>query len=169
LKEHETKKQEKRAIQMRTAREKAQQKKATDAAKAAKDAAAVELETEGPTESMEDVNDLKRKHGALGNGSEGPSEDNAASKRSRSGLLDGSGDPLALLPATKDVDNIVEANSRNEHASSTNGLIKPIWTEPETNVHNFVLSKPSYDTRGHTSYLTFASFYPAAVRSQLSR
>jgi tRNA (adenine57-N1/adenine58-N1)-methyltransferase len=33
---------------------------------------------------------------------------------------------------------------------------------------SMTLTKPSPEMRGHTSYLTFATFYPASIRAKLA-
>lgn len=46
---------------------------------------------------------------------------------------------------------------------------KPLlWNEPEAWPTTTVLTKPTAEMRGHTSYLTFASYYPAIIRAQLA-
>jgi len=45
---------------------------------------------------------------------------------------------------------------------------RPIWTEHKGYPH-LVLTKPSAEMRGHTSYLTFASYYPRDIREQLQQ
>ena len=42
------------------------------------------------------------------------------------------------------------------------------WVEPPNSLSSLVLTKPSAEMRGHTSYLTFACYYPASVRQQLA-
>lgn len=43
-----------------------------------------------------------------------------------------------------------------------------LYNEPEISWSSMVLTKPSPEMRGHTSYLTFATFYPASIRAQMS-
>ncbi|TXT11007.1 hypothetical protein VHUM_01758 [Vanrija humicola] len=43
-----------------------------------------------------------------------------------------------------------------------------IYDEPSVAWNSMVLIKPSPEMRGHTSYLTFATLYPAAIREQLA-
>lgn len=40
--------------------------------------------------------------------------------------------------------------------------------EPEIAWSSMVLTKPSPEMRGHTSYLTFATFYPADIRAKIA-
>lgn len=40
-----------------------------------------------------------------------------------------------------------------------------LWSEPASQLQTAVLTKPSLEMRGHTSYLTFATLYPASVRA----
>jgi tRNA (adenine57-N1/adenine58-N1)-methyltransferase len=43
-----------------------------------------------------------------------------------------------------------------------------IWTEPISSLSTTILTKPHHEMRGHTSYLTFASLYPASIRAQIA-
>lgn len=126
LRSHEARKQERRAIQMKTAREKAQKKREEDAARAAK--AAVEG---GMGEGVESDADRKRKADDAGD---------AATKRAR-------------------IDEVDLPSAPRERIE---------WAEPANPFANIILSKPAYETRGHTSYLTFAALYPKAIRDQLA-
>jgi tRNA (adenine57-N1/adenine58-N1)-methyltransferase len=46
---------------------------------------------------------------------------------------------------------------------------RPIWSEHKGYPEGLVLTKPSPEMRGHTSYLTFASYYPQDIRQQLEQ
>lgn len=40
------------------------------------------------------------------------------------------------------------------------------WTEPDPYPSSLILTKPASEMRGHTSYLTFATLHPLAVRNE---
>nr|XP_019004544.1 tRNA (adenine-N(1)-)-methyltransferase catalytic subunit TRM61 [Kwoniella mangroviensis CBS 8507]OCF68005.1 tRNA (adenine-N(1)-)-methyltransferase catalytic subunit TRM61 [Kwoniella mangroviensis CBS 8507] len=42
------------------------------------------------------------------------------------------------------------------------------WIEPDTQLKNVVLTKPTPEMKGHTSYLTFASLYPEIIRNAIA-
>jgi len=44
----------------------------------------------------------------------------------------------------------------------------PNWTEPEPYPSSLILTKPAAEMRGHTSYLTFASLHPLAIRNEVA-
>ncbi|WWC68912.1 uncharacterized protein I206_102848 [Kwoniella pini CBS 10737] len=44
----------------------------------------------------------------------------------------------------------------------------PTWIEPITQLDSIVLTKPTAEMKGHTSYLTFASYYPESIRSAIA-
>ncbi|WVW79848.1 hypothetical protein I302_101818 [Kwoniella bestiolae CBS 10118] len=115
LKAHEKRKVERRAVQMKTAREKIRRQKGGENATAI-------AET---TESSE-----------------------AGQKRKLE--TDGS----------KDVDAEEEEKPQAKDYTP--------WTEPETQLGSAVLTKPTPEMKGHTSYLTFASFYPESVRNAIA-
>jgi tRNA (adenine57-N1/adenine58-N1)-methyltransferase len=127
LRSHEARKQERRAIQMKTAREKAQKKREEDAARAAKTAV----------------------EGGMGDGVDSDVED-------RKRKADDAGD---VAPKRIRLDEMSTTTAPRERIQ---------WTEPANPFANIILSKPAYETRGHTSYLTFAALYPKAIRDQLA-
>lgn len=156
---------------MRSAREKAQQKKAAEAAKAAKEAAAAGSSAEVQAENADDHHDLKRKHDDLESSAERQSVSTESAKKARSNgaeVDEGTTETVAIETDKGEGENPAAVDDISEGTGASRPATT-IWSEPETNVQNVVLSKPSYDTRGHTSYLTFALFYPATVRSQLSK
>ena len=57
--------------------------------------------------------------------------------------------------------------SAEEEAAEEETPSKTLYNEPEVNWDSMVLTKPSPEMRGHTSYLTFATFYPASIRAQI--
>jgi len=44
----------------------------------------------------------------------------------------------------------------------------PTWTEPEPYPSSLILTKPAAEMRGHTSYLTFATLHPLAIRNEVA-
>lgn len=141
---------------MRTAREKARKRKEAEAKAAGQTASAVngDANATNPEETgskEEDGQGVKRKHDEV-DPEEAPAQSEDASKPT---------DTTTEAPAPI-VDQQMEESESKPRVPSTP------WTDPETNLANLVLSKPSAEMRGHTSYLTFACFYPASIRSQLA-
>ena len=60
---------------------------------------------------------------------------------------------------------MVEPEAEDEDASEE-GDGPLLWVEPAVTTQDVVLSKPYHEMRGHTSYLTFASYHPLSVRQQ---
>jgi tRNA (adenine57-N1/adenine58-N1)-methyltransferase len=44
----------------------------------------------------------------------------------------------------------------------------PNWTEPDPYPSSLILTKPAAEMRGHTSYLTFATLHPLAIRNEVA-
>jgi tRNA (adenine57-N1/adenine58-N1)-methyltransferase len=44
----------------------------------------------------------------------------------------------------------------------------PSWTEPDPYPSSLILTKPAAEMRGHTSYLTFATLHPLAIRNEVA-
>lgn len=63
-------------------------------------------------------------------------------------------------PSVSGSDNVAPANS----PPKTNLL----WTEPPNTLPSTVLTKPSPEMKGHTSYLTFAVLYPESIRLSIA-
>jgi len=179
LSDHETRKEERRIVQMRTAREKARRQKEA----AAQAVGLVNRSGDGAVEAVK----RKAEEAAKPKGDE--LEELAAKRRkldshtdevpeahtgSRSGSADQGGDTRPALTAAPDTDGLPVVNGQ----STTNGSAasspsaktrnKPLWSDPSSSLSSIVLTKPSAEMRGHTSYLTFASFYPASIRQQLA-
>jgi tRNA (adenine57-N1/adenine58-N1)-methyltransferase len=176
--DHETRKEERRIVQMRTAREKARRQK--EAARLAatenvKEVDEVPKESEfGHKRKLEEVNVDKNEE----------TDDFELKKRK----VDGEGEdngvkaPTDLPPSPSSPQAAaVEAspiNQKKGDLSVTNGDLPslhttktrtpPKWIEPPNTLSSLVLTKPPAEMRGHTSYLTFASFYPASIRQQLA-
>lgn len=156
LRGHEKRKEERRIIQMRNAREKVR------AAKEAAAAAEVEMEAAAQKdEPMEE--DVLNAEGAESSEKrkqpDGSEEiETAPAKKART---EGPSDADATEQEVE-----VEVEAPEEH-SEGQALPKTLYNEPEVAWSSMVLTKPSPEMRGHTSYLTFATFYPAAVRAQM--
>lgn len=157
LKVHEQKKAERRALQMKTARERA--RKAKEAAGIATLANSTET---APADGAE-ASSSKRKLDEAGLEGEEGAVDESEGKRPKteansSELVNGNG---AENGAAIDGDGADEDD--NEDAVEA-----PVWTEPTTALPSQTLTKPSAEMRGHTSYLTFAVYYPLSIRTALA-
>lgn len=155
LREHERRKEERRTMQMRNARQKAREQKIDTAIK--------EGMTREEAEATFEEDDLANA-AAAGSGdkrkAEGPSDDGAEKK-------------LRVDEDVTEKPSVVEesSNATVKPKDSTDGpSAGPSSRDPEPHVawSSMVLTKPSPDMRGHTSYLTFATFYPASIRTKLA-
>ncbi|WWC59901.1 uncharacterized protein I303_102463 [Kwoniella dejecticola CBS 10117] len=117
LKTHEKRKTDRRAIQMKIARNKARRQNEADASPTAEAGSKRKLEDK-PDDLMDPVNGLAHEEG----------------------------------------ENAEEGSATQDPSS---------WIDPTTQYDSVVLTKPTPDMKGHTSYLTFASFYPAAIRDAI--
>ena len=144
LRLHEKRKAERRRIQMLNAREKAQKLK--DAAAAEKGEPAPEPPS-SPAPPETTSNPLKRAQEAPNGTENGPVDAEPAPKRAR-------------IPVDETKTTVMEEDESNEAPTK-------LWTEPDMST-NALLSKPYHEMRGHTSYLTFASYYPASIRALTS-
>lgn len=147
LRDHEKRKEERRVTQMRNAREKARILKEQQAKEEAE--ARGEAEGEGKEVDMADDSSAsrdKRKPSAE------PSEEKESSKKARTEGPE----------VTASEDPAADAEDPTDSTPTT------IYDEPSVAWNSMVLIKPSPEMRGHTSYLTFATLYPAAIRAQLA-
>ena len=162
---------------MKAAREKAKEKKDAAVAKAARRAQTAEASQSIPAEdelageaAVQDSAALKRKHEEI-EGSDPLSTEDATDASKKNKVNDpeeASTTAKQSEAAQNDTAVDVEAGQLDEAADSEEaGEIGANWTEPETTIQNIVITKPSYEMRGHTSYLTFALYYPATIRQQL--
>ncbi|WOO78856.1 tRNA (adenine(58)-N(1))-methyltransferase catalytic subunit TRM61 [Vanrija pseudolonga] len=147
LRDHEKRKEERRVTQMRNAREKARILKEQQA----KEEAEARGETEGESKEVDMAEDGtasrdKRKP------SDEPSDEKESSKKPRTEGPE----------ATTSEDLVADTEDPTEPTPTT------IYDEPSVAWNSMVLIKPSPEMRGHTSYLTFATLYPAAIRAQLA-
>lgn len=173
LKDHETRKEARRIIQMRTAREKLRRDK--EKAEAKNDLAEAEADDANVAPEIGVVDKRKLEGDAA--------EDERIPKRSR---IDGDtlaeGDAESLGDSARELPKFGEDGAKAVVGGDTSSIARPsiipktvskpdtpvIWSEPETTLRSQILTKPSAEMRGHTSYLTFASFYPAAIRTQIA-
>lgn len=64
----------------------------------------------------------------------------------------------------RDQSRLEELQASLEQITTSHDAIE--WTEPEPYPSEIVLTKPANEMRGHTSYLTFATLYPLAIRNE---
>ena len=158
LKAHEQRKEARRIVQIRTAREKA---------KRAKEAAMHSAENGelGSVETSAVSEEAQKKRARA----ESPSEE-PANKRQRGAESTAVNEDVPGAPANEEEQVPSPEADMEPQASQLSAIDEcdtieslPMWTEPDV-TYSAVLTKPSPEMRGHTSYLTFASFHPAAVR-----
>lgn len=131
LRTHEKRKEERRVIQMRNAREKV---------RLAKEAAEAEEAAAAAAEGMEvDAGEAREKR-------KQPDSEEA--------------EPEAKKARTEGAEVAAEEAPEDE--------AEALYDEPSVAWPSMVLTKPSPEMRGHTSYLTFATFYPASIRAQIT-
>jgi len=148
LKDHERRKEERRVMQMRSARERARAAKAAKEAEAAgQNGDGMEVDEEEATATGE-----KRKH------DDAPEE---ADKKPRV-------DDVAKAEAEAEAARAQRAEQNAEAVQSSAAEYAARYAEPPMPWSSMTLTKPSPEMRGHTSYLTFATFYPAAIRAKLA-
>ena len=169
LRAHETKKAERRLIQMKHAREKAQRRKAAKlaeelAASGAPGGAALTLS--GPSQE-EDAGDEEEK--VEEEEETVPQSTLHGHKRSLEEMEGngeiGEGSETKTRPAPRET--IEPPDSPTTAPELKKDDFKPLWTEPPVSSAAPLLCKPSAEMRGHTSYLTFATFYPKSIRQEL--
>lgn len=163
MKEHETRKEQRRIIQMKTAREKAQklkEKRAAQAAESPGDVTSESLGTSDPTTST------KRRSEA-----DDPRQETKRVKLDEVNT-DGVGisvPGVSVGSAASEAVEPIKKETEQEEGKAEREVPCAIWSEPPSVSLLFsVLTKPAAEMRGHTSYLTFASFYPSTVRQQLA-
>lgn len=148
LKQHQKRKEDRRIVQMRTAREKSARIKAEQ--RAAAEAAEGTSETTVP---------------AVADGAE---EDGAPAKKRK--LDTEPAYPSAAKP--KQIRGAVAADAQDAvdepSPEDEEGDVAAAWDEPVSHMATTVLTKPAPEMRGHTSYLTFATLYPLRIREQLA-
>ena len=174
LKDHERRKEERRITQMKTAREKSRKLKEA----VGKLTVAKEGSGERDVRLGEGLVDEAEKKEEVSNGVvdgkevEGEGENGVFGTKRKIEEMDPSEvdtpvvDESAEEVSERYVDGATGLPKTNGHAASaTKRIHRPTWTEPTTTLSSQILTKPSPEMRGHTSYLTFASFYPASIRA----
>lgn len=168
LRDHERRKEERRVIQMKNAREKARLAKE----KAEREAAAAAAASK-PAEEIEERVNVEISEEEAVNAELTPSPDappaGAEKRKEHEASEDGEGAP-AKKPKYAENDAAGEASEPDLAAGTekeTSGPAKP-FEEPEIAWSSMTLTKPSPEMRGHTSYLTFATLYPAAIREEMT-
>lgn len=175
LRGHERRKEERRVVQMKNARAKARLMKKEKEEKAAKEGGKVAVE-EGQDEESEaleiseedavnaslDVpHDGAEKRKANEDAVAGPSKKPKYTEEAEGGD-DAAGDSAALAGSSQA--QVVESAGLKEEEA----VPAKAFEEPDVAWPSMVLTKPSPDMRGHTSYLTFATLYPAAIREEIA-
>lgn len=153
LKEHEQRKEERRVIQMRTAREKSRKQKEAEA-EAETAAAPAVTATDGATAKSGD--------GDPQVGDKRPADTDAATEQAGGETKKPRTDGDAHRQ--RDLAKLEEMQASLAHREPTRASLA--WTEPEPLSASMVLTKPAAEMRGHTSYLTFATLHPLAIREE---
>lgn len=161
---------------MKTARErsaKIREKEAGEKAEAATEAAAEGSKSVETTEATE-VENGAEESAVVGEkrGAE-ESTDATGSKKPR---LDADSTPNADSSITTPSANRTPRardQSKIEHLQSLLAAqpptrTSPTWTEPDPYPSSLILTKPAAEMRGHTSYLTFATLHPLAIRNEVA-
>jgi tRNA (adenine57-N1/adenine58-N1)-methyltransferase len=181
LKSHEARKEERRVLQMKTARErsakireKAAGEKAEAATEATAEAAAEGSKSAGGSEATEGTEVEKGAESAVVGEKRGAEESTEAtgSKKPRldaDGIsnADATGHPATnRTPRARDQSKIEHLQSLLAAQPPTRTT--PTWTEPDPYPSSLILTKPAAEMRGHTSYLTFATLHPLAIRNEVA-
>jgi tRNA (adenine57-N1/adenine58-N1)-methyltransferase len=172
LKSHEARKEERRVLQMKTARERSAKIREKEAGEKA------EATAEG-SKSAEATEVTEVEKGAEGTavvGEKRGAEESSDATGSKKPRLDA--DPTPNADASS---NTPSANrtprardqSKIEHLQSLLAAqpptrTSPTWTEPDPYPSSLILTKPAAEMRGHTSYLTFATLHPLAIRNEVA-
>lgn len=156
---------------MKTAREKARKLKEAEVAKLeAEQATAMETMAEGEGEGAVRAGE-KRKAGAQI--TESAQDETPLAKRPKAEeqspqeatAAANAGSAHVPQAEEEEADGMGEAALAEEEEAAASPII---WTEPISSLSTTILTKPHHEMRGHTSYLTFASLYPASVRAQIA-
>lgn len=148
LKQHQKRKEDRRIVQMRTAREKA---------------ARIKAEQRAAAETAENAEEEQVSAAPAGNEDEG-----APAKKRKLDTDTAEATPIkpdlssdVVAGAAQDADEEPVPEDEEVDASAA-------WDEPISHIATTVLTKPAPEMRGHTSYLTFATLYPLRIREQLA-
>lgn len=166
LKAHEQRKEERRVIQMKTAREKSRQQKekvvktetSGTAPTGASDRQAEGVKEDAGEKTDELVDEMSTKAGEKRAADEITDEVTETKKR----RLDGNTTGTANVHQHRDQSRLEELQAALSRAGPSRPSLP--WTEPEPYAEDLVLTKPAAEMRGHTSYLTFATLYPLDIR-----
>ena len=159
---HETRKEARRLLQMKTARDKARRKKEAEIPDAvvseeqiiAEDGFAKVTSDRHPARAGESATGTKRKLADV---------DDSSDDVIRPGK-----DIIGALSCSAPADQPEAKVEKVDDAAESKPSISPPGPEPDDQFHDFALTRPASDMRGHTSYLTFACFYPASIRERLA-
>jgi tRNA (adenine57-N1/adenine58-N1)-methyltransferase len=148
LQAHEARKEERRVLQMKTARERSAKIK--------------EKEAKGLEEAgvQEKCNEKSSNNTAVGEKRGAEESEPTESKKPR---LDQSDKPSPRVREQSKIQHLQSLLATPPPTRST-----PTWTEPEVYPSTAVLTKPSSEMRGHTSYLTFATLHPLSIRTEVA-
>jgi tRNA (adenine57-N1/adenine58-N1)-methyltransferase len=175
LKSHEARKEERRVLQMKTARERSA--KIREKAEAATEATA-EAKAEG-SKSVEATEATEVEKGAEESaviGEKRGAEESTEATGSKKPRLEADGvanaDASTNTPSANRTPRARD-QSKIEHLQSLLAAqpptrTTPTWTEPDPYPSSLILTKPAAEMRGHTSYLTFATLHPLAIRNEVA-
>lgn len=172
LKEHEIKKETRRVIQMRTARNKARELRA-QAEREAAGLNGVDAEEEMVGQEMNGLasgsgskRKLEQVEAGDGEAGEMLSHGDIKTTHDSVGVAENSASgskPPQSIPVASDSTLAEDGRLSSPVVRSTSK-----GPEPSTTYSTTILTKPTPEMRGHTSYLTFASYYPSTIRNQLA-
>jgi tRNA (adenine57-N1/adenine58-N1)-methyltransferase len=176
LKSHEARKEERRVLQMKTARErsaKIREKEAGEKARA--EATAEGSKSVGGPEATDGTEvDKGAESAAVGEkrGAE-KSTDATGSKKPRLEADSTSNADPSITTLSANRTPRARDQSKIEHLQSLLAAqpptrTSPTWTEPDPYPSSLILTKPAAEMRGHTSYLTFATLHPVAIRNEVA-
>jgi tRNA (adenine57-N1/adenine58-N1)-methyltransferase len=179
LKSHEARKEERRVLQMKTARErsaKIREKEAGEKAGAEAEATAERSMSVGGPEATEGAEAGKGGEETAVVGEKRGAEQSTDATGSKKPRLEADSvantDPSITTPSANRTPRARD-QSKIEHLQSLLAAqpptrTSPTWTEPEPYPSSLILTKPAAEMRGHTSYLTFATLHPLAIRNEVA-
>jgi tRNA (adenine57-N1/adenine58-N1)-methyltransferase len=152
LQAHESRKEERRLLQMKTAREKSAKLKEREGRA---DVAETDVATVGEKRGAEESSEAtEAKKPRLDPGTLGSTDSPAKTT-----------DALKPTPRARDQSKIEHLQALLAHQPASKSNIA--WTEPEPYPPALILTKPASEMRGHTSYLTFATLHPLSIRTEV--
>jgi tRNA (adenine57-N1/adenine58-N1)-methyltransferase len=178
LKTHEARKEERRVLQMKTARERTVKMKEKEKEKSAAGRAAATATTEaaGSTEMMETATGAEEATPTTGEKRPADETDDTSSKKPRLETeTEGAERPTRSTDESKPNPNParVRDQAKLDQLQALLAYTPPTrpslnWTEPDPYPSSLILTKPASEMRGHTSYLTFATLHPLAIRTEVA-